>query len=243
MPFQDRNYTTNSRNTVEVQAVNTFTTQVYGWMTIGLALTAFIAWFVYQTGAFIKLMPFWWVTAFGTLGIAMAINAGIKRFAFSTMVFLFLAYAALEGLFFGTVLPVYAAAYGGQVIWMAFGSGALIFGLALAYGLLTKSDLTSLSRILSIGLMGLIGLTLIYFVCSFFMPMHGMMLLISYLGLIIFVALSAYDAQNIRNLSRQVDGYSGASCKLSIMCALKMYINVIMVFWYLLQIFSHSSRR
>jgi len=78
---------------------------------------------------------------------------------------------------------------------------------------------------------------------SFFVPMSGMVLLISYLGLVIFVGLTAYDAQAIRRMSYQVDGNSLVGAKLSLMMALKMYLNVIMIFWYLLQILSHSSRR
>jgi len=91
--------------------------------------------------------------------------------------------------------------------------------------------------------MGLVAITLLYMVLSMFMPMTGMMLIISYFGLVIFVGLTAYDANQIRKMSAQVDGYSVMSCKLSLVMALRMYINVIMVFWYLLQIFSSSSKR
>ncbi|MCH9634407.1 MAG: Inner membrane protein YbhL [Chlamydiae bacterium] len=237
----------NDRITIKPQSgvgqVNTFATQVYGWMTAGLALTAFVAWFIYKTGLYHAVLPFWWITAIGTFAIAMTISSRLNQISFSGLATLFLAYSALEGVFFGSVLPGFAAAFGGQIIWTAFGSASLIFAIAVAYGVFTKSDMTSLGRILSIGVIGLVAVTLLYMVLSLFMPMTGMMLIISYLGLMIFVGLTAYDANQIRKMSSQVDGYSVMSCKLSLIMALRMYINVIMVFWYLLQIFSSSSRR
>lgn len=231
------------RSPSNVGQVNTFATQVYGWMTIGLALTAFVAWFIFKSGLYHAILPFWWVTAIGTFALGMCFSTMINKLSFTGLATLFLAYSALEGVFFGSVLPGFAAAFGGQIIWTAFGTAALIFAIAVAYGVFSKSDMTSLGRILSIGVMGLVAVTLLYMVLSMFMPMTGMMLLISYLGLIIFVGLTAYDANRIRQMSEQVDGYSVMSCKLSLVMALRMYINVIMVFWYLLQILSSSSRR
>ncbi len=242
MAIYDRQYV-KPRSREEIQNVNTFATQVYGWMTIGLAFTAFIAWFVFRTGLYVKLMPFWWVTALGTFIIAMAISSSIQRISFTGLATLFMAYSGLEGVFFGTALPGFAAAFGGGVIWSAFGTAALLFALAVAYGVFGKSDMTSLGRLLSIAVIGLAAVSLLYMILSLFMPVTKMMLVISYLGLLVFVGLTAYDADQIQRMSRQVDGYSTLSMKLSLIMALRMYINVIMVFWYLLQIFSSSSDR
>ncbi len=243
MTFNNRNTIESSSSRADTSHVNTFATQVYGWMSVGLALTAFIAWFVFKTGLYAKLLPFWWVTAIGTFAIAMMISSRMSSLSFTGLASLFLGYAALEGIFFGCMLPGFAAAFGGQVIWAAFATASTVFGIAVLYGVLTKSDLTSLGRILSIAVIGLVVITLLYMVMSFFMPMTRMMLVISYLGLIIFTGLTAFDAHQIKKLSQQVNGYSLASCKLSLLMALRMYINVIMIFWYLLQIFSSSSRR
>ncbi len=226
----------------DAQAVGTFSTRVYGWMAIGLGVTAFIAYFLYRSALYVKLMPFWWVFAFAAFGIAMSFNAGLKRLSIGGVIGLFLTYAALEGVIFGTILPVFAAAFGGQVIWSAFLTASAIFALAMGYGMFTKNDLTSLGRILTFGLIGLIALTFLFMILSFFTPMPFANLLISYLGLAIFVGLTAYDAQTIRAYSMQVDVNSVASYKLSMVMALKMYINVIMIFWYLLRIFSSGRR-
>ncbi len=243
MSFNQRNVFRSTKPQVSVEGVNSFATQVYGWMSIGLALTAFVAWFTFKTGLYIKLMPFWWVTALGTFLISMGMISMINRLSFTALVGMFLSYAGLQGIFFGCMLPGYAAAFGGQIIWAAFATAALVYGIAIIYGVVTKSDLTSLGRILSVAMIGLIAITLFYVVLSMFMPVTKFTLIISYLGLIIFTGLTAYDANQIKKMSEQTDGYSLASCKLSLVMALKMYINVIMIFWYLLQIFSSSNRR
>lgn len=232
------------RQTIYPQTdVKAFSNRVYGWMALGLSFSAVVAYLIFRSGAYIALMPFWWVWAFGTLGVAMAMNVALHRFSIATVATLFMAYAGLEGIMFGTILPGFAATFGGQVIWTAFATASVIFAIAMMYGMFTKADLTSLGKILTLGLMGLIGVTLLYVILSLFMQLPMMHLLISYLGLVIFVGLTAYDAQTIRQMSTQADPNSVAGYKLSLIMALKMYINVVMIFWYLLQILSSSNRR
>lgn len=240
MALNERDYIIN-RNSSEV-AANSFATKVYAWMAIGLALTAVIAYAIFKSGLYVALMPYWWVLAFATLGIALIASSMIQKLSVPALALLFIAYAAIEGVFFGTLLPSYAAAYGGGVIWSAFATASLVYALAMGYGIFTKSDLTGVGKILTFALIGLIAVTLIYFVLSFFFALGWMNLVISYIGLVIFVGLTAWDAQQIRSLSAQVDGNSIIGYKLALMMALRMYINVIMIFWYLLQIFSSSRR-
>lgn len=239
MALQERNQV--QRSSYEL-AESSFATRVYGWMSFGLLWTALIAGLVAQTGAYMALLPFMWVFALATLGVAIAIGATVTRISFGGMAALMLTYGALEGLFFGTILPFYAAAYGGQTIWAAFLTAGLIYGIAMLYGLFTRQNLSKLSRVFQVALIGLIAITLIYFIISFFVQVSWMILLISYLGLILFTALTAFDAQQIRALSHQVDMQSPMANKLALMMALKMYINVIMIFWYLLQILAVSRK-
>lgn len=238
MSIYERDYLRGTPSGAAETAVRTFSQQVYGWMSLGLAFTALIALFVARTGLFITLAPFWWVFAFGLLGIGLGFNAAVAKGSFTTVATLFMAYAGLEGLFFGAVLPIYAAQYGGQVIWLAFGTASMIFGSALLYGKFTQSDLTSVGRILQFGVVGLFAVTLLMVVMSFFTDVTWMHLVISYIGLVIFTGLTAYEAQQIRSMSHQVAMGSSESYKLSLAMALQMYINVVMIFWYLLQIFA-----
>lgn len=232
-----------TRNTIQnSEAISSFSTRVYGWMSIGLGVTASVAYFLFKTKIYLTLLPFWWVWAFGTFGIAMAINVSVQRFSVATTAALFLAYATLEGVLFGTLLPAFAAAFGGHLIWTAFLTASSIFALATGYGIFTKNDLTGLGRILSLGLIGLIGITLVYLILSFFITLPLAHLFISYLGLVMFIGLTAYDAQTIRQFSLQAHNNAALSYKLSLVMALKMYVNVIMIFWYLLQIFSSNRK-
>jgi FtsH-binding integral membrane protein len=240
MGYTDRDYAFN-RNPSPL-ALSAFTTKVYGWMSIGLAFTALVAYFVYASGAYQKLISYWWFFGIATFGIALVISTAIERLTVPFLALLFLAYAGLEGIFFGILLPGYASAFGGEVIWTAFATAASIFLIAMAYGAFTKSDLTRIGKILSLAVIGLLAVTLVYFILSFFITLTWMNLLISYLGLVIFIGLTAYDAQQIRNLSFQTNSNPIAAYKLSLIMALRMYVNVIMIFWYLLQIFSSSRR-
>jgi uncharacterized protein len=239
MGLFDRDYVLDPR---QAQAVGTFSSRVYGWMAMGLGVTASVAYFIFKTGLFVTLMPFWWIWALATFGVAMGFNASIQRFSIGGVIGMFMTYAGLQGIMFGTILPAFAAAFGGQVIWLAFVTAASIFLLAMAYGMFTKNDLTSLGRILAFALIGLIVVSVLFMVLSFFMKLTMLNLLISYLGLVIFIGLTAYDAQTIRRYSLQADVRSLASYKLSMVMAMKMYINVIMIFWYLLRIFSSNRR-
>lgn len=240
--FNRADITTRSRAEL---AASGFATKVYGWMTLGLAVTAITCWFVWTTGLYQVLMPYWWLMGLATLGIAMTVSFRLEALKVTTLAGLFIAYAFVEGLFFGAILPAYAAAYGGGVIWSAFTVGAVVYFIAMLYGIVTKADLTRIGLILTFGLMGLIGVTLVFAVLSFFFNMTWMNLVISYIGLVIFVGLTAWDAQTIRRLSAQVGNASDSpmAYKMALMMALRMYINVIMIFWYLLQIFSSSSSR
>jgi hypothetical protein len=226
----------------KVPATSAFATQVYSWLAAGLGLTTLTTFFLAKSGLYLTLAPLWWLWTLGTMAIGFVISARIDRLAFTTVAALFLTYSLLEGLFFGTVLPLFAAAYGGGAIWLAFASACVVFALAVAYGTLTRADLTAIGQLLNIAVLGLFAVTFLYFILSFFFTLTWAQLLISYLGLAIFVGLTIADAQQIKLLSRQVVMGGEDSYKMSLMMALRMYINVVMVFWYLLQIFSSNSR-
>lgn len=229
--------------TKEQVAISSFSSRVYGWMAMGLAFTATIAYLIFATGAYVTLLPLWWLWSIGLFGVALAINFAFAKISVPGAISLFLAYSGLEGLLFGSILPAFAATYGGDVIWTAFATAAVVFCIAMGYGLFTKADLTKFGKILHIALIGLVAITVLFMIVSFFIHMPLMNLIISYIGLAIFVGLTAYDAQMIRQFSYQVQDNSEIAQKLSLICALKMYVNLVMIFWYLLQIFASSSNR
>lgn len=231
-----------ARPASDESAVSSFASRVYWWMTMGLGITSCVAYLLAKSGLYVVFMPFSLLLILGTLGITIYITRKAHTMPFPKMVTWMVAYAVIEGLFFGTILPVYAMTYGGDVIWMAFITASVLYGIAAAYGSATRSDLTQIGKLLTMGVIALIAMTFLFFIMSFFMDVTWFMLLISYLGLGIFVGLTAYDAQTIRKLSYQAGSNSAMSNKLALMMSLKMYTNVIMIFWYLLQIFSMGRR-
>ncbi len=239
MSLYDRDY---MRSQGSAQAISTFSTKVYWWMTIGLGVTSAVAWFLASSGLFLSFMPFWWVMVLATLFITFHIARKAQTMSFPSMATWLFAYAVIEGLFFGTLLPGFAAVYGGDVIWMAFCTASVLYGIAAIYGTVTRSDLTAIGRLFTLGVMALMAITFLFFIISFFADVTWMTLLISYVGLALFVGLTAYDAQTIRHLSGQAQVGSEMSNKFALMMALKMYTNVIMIFWFLLQIFAGGRR-
>jgi uncharacterized protein len=239
MSIWERDYSHDEHTAV---AAGSFARRVYSWLTLGLLTTALTAFGVMHFQLVPYLLPYWWVMLFGAMGVGMAVNAKMQSIAVPTMVGLLGLYSVLQGLFYGTILPLYAHQFGGDVIYLAFLTAGLVFGMSVLYGAFTKVDLTRFNKIVQMGLLGLITISVFYFIISLFRPLSGSMLLISYIGLIIFVAMTAMDAQQIRRLSYQVSDNSAMAQKLSLMVAFRMYINVIMIFWYLLQIFASNRR-
>ncbi|WP_276815941.1 Bax inhibitor-1/YccA family protein [Chlamydia gallinacea] len=237
MGLYDRDYAQESRMS------GTFVSRVYGWMTAGLAITTFVALGLYFSGLYRSLFSLWWIWFPATLGVSFYINAKIHKLSVPAVAGLFVTYSVLDGLFFGTLVPVYALHYGGNVVWAAFGSAGLIFGIAAAYGAFTKTDLTQVSKILTLGLVGFVLVSGIFAIVSLFIYMPVFYLFICYIGLLMFVGLTVVDAQTIRKVSQTVGNDGDLSYKLSLILALEMYCNVILVFWSLLQIFSSSGRR
>jgi FtsH-binding integral membrane protein len=224
----------------QATSVTTFSSQVYTWLTSGLGLTALIAFLAYRNSWYIQLLPYNMLIVLAAFGLSMVINLGINRISFPVAGALFMGYSLLQGLLFGTILPLYAIQYGGDIVWVAFATAAVLFATATIYGRVTRQDLTHMSQLLNFGVIALMVISLLFAVLSMFMRVGMFDLLIAYAGLAIFIGLIVTDSQQIRLMSAQVDMRSQSSYKLSLIVALKMYINVIMVFMYLLRIFASN---
>lgn len=238
MSFEDRDWA--RAGTVPAAQVTSFASLVYNWMSTGLGLTACVAYFIYQMQWHPYLLAWTLPIVLVQLGVVFAIQAGMRSWSFETLLSMFYLYSGLNGLVFGSILPLYALRYGGDIIWVAFATCAAIFFAATVYGRSTKTDLTRYASLLQFGLYGLIALSVSSIILSFFMNVSGMTLMIAYIGLVVFVGLMVMESQQIRRLSAQCDMNDPNSRRLALMCALGMYINIVTVFWYLLRILSSS---
>ncbi len=213
---------------------------VYGYMTAGLALTALTAYLTSTSRTMLQLLygnPFLSIVLVVVqLGLVFFLSSRIEKMARTTAIVTFLAYSALMGLSMSSIFLVYA----GTVIYQAFFSTALMFLAATLWATFTKRKLASGGNYGKIGHVGLIIASLI----NLFFYSSTMNLIISAVGVVLFVGLTAWDTRKIVEMNREygsemtIEEYT----KLGIIGALDLYLDFLNIFMYLLRIFGHSSR-
>ena len=214
--------------------VNEFIRSVYNWMAIGLALTGFTAYYVANTPALVQAVfgnqILFFGLIIGQLGLVFFISARIQKLQASTATALFVLYSVLMGVTMSFIFLVYTA----SSITSTFFICAATFVACSVYGWTTKRDLTSLGGFLFMGLIGII----IASVVNMFIRSSAMHMIISYIGVLVFVGLTAYDTQHLKTmaLNQPDDLEAGVIRKGAIMGALKLYLDFINLFLMLLRI-------
>ena len=133
--FKNFNRTSFDGTSVYKSSRTSFATFVYSVMTAGLSLTGAIAFFLVYTPFYATILPYVSLIILGTFGLGMAMSMGMRHFSTSTLSLLFALYSVLKGLFFGALLPIYAAKIGGPMVGLAFLSAAAVFGGAAEYAI------------------------------------------------------------------------------------------------------------
>ena len=209
-----------------------FMQKVYLWMTLALSLTGFVA---YRTTQSEFLLGLIFGSSFGFIGIILVelalvfwISSGIQRISSNMAIGLFLLYSVLNGF----TLSILLIAYTGASVASTFFITAGMFGAMSVYGYSTKQDLSSWGNLL---FMALIGLILASFV-NIFLQSAGLYWIISYVGVLVFVGLTAFDTQKIKQLAAQVIAESEVGRKVAILSALTLYLDFINMFIFMLRI-------
>ena len=214
--------------------VNEFIRSVYNWMAIGLALTGFVAYYVANTPALVEIIfgnrLLFFGLIIGELALVFMISARIQKMQASTATALFVIYSILNGATLSFVFLVYTA----SSITSTFFICAATFVACSLYGWTTKRDLTSMGGFMTMGLIGII----IASVVNLFFRSSAMSMIISYIGVIVFVGLTAYDTQHLKTmaLNQPDDLEAGVVRKGAILGALKLYLDFINLFLMLLRI-------
>lgn len=222
-----------SRQSVSISN-STYMSQIYIWMTLGLALTGVIAMFVADSVS-IRQVVFGNTFTFIILivlqfGLVIGLSAAINKLSGGMATLLFLLYSAISGVTFSSIFLVYTT----ESISTAFFTSAGMFLLMSVYGSVTKRDLTSLGSFLFMGLIGIIIASIV----NIFLKNSTMSLVISCIGVIIFTGLTAYDTQKLRRLGNNIDlNDSNTVRKMVILGALTLYLDFINLFLMLLQLF------
>ncbi|MFA5570917.1 MAG: Bax inhibitor-1/YccA family protein [Sphaerochaetaceae bacterium] len=211
---------------------------VYMWMTLGLTATAVVAYAVASSPA---LMSLFLGSTFGFMfiiiaqfGLVIYLSSRLQHMSSTSAIVAFIGYAILTGITFSSLFYVYS----GQSISQAFFTAALLFAGMSLYGMTTKRALHSIGQYLIMGLWGVIVISII----NMFIKSSALELGISFLGVILFLGLTAWDTQKIKQLN---DSYGSEMdehtyIKLSIMGALMLYLDLINIFLYLLRIFGRQ---
>ena len=225
-------YTSPMGQTQSTVKVNSFVMSVYNWMMIGLGLTAFTSYFVASSPAIFSMVyPMMLPLIFAELGLVFFLSARIQKMKASTATSMFVLYSILNGVTLSVIFYAYAA----SSIVSTFFVTAATFGAVSVYGMVTKRDLTGMGSFLMMGLIGII----IASVINIFIGSSAMEMIISYVGVLIFTGLTAYDTQQIKQMAAaQPADASGAMIrKGALMGALKLYLDFINIFLFLLRIF------
>lgn len=222
--------------TQDAAVAKSFMTQVFGWMTLAMFVTAVTAyWFsssesmmrslINETGGMTGLG---WIVTLAPIGFVLLMSFGFQRLSPAVLTLLFISFSVLMGMSLSFILLIYTAAS----VYKTFAITAAMFGIMAVTGYTTKTDLTKFGSIMMMGLIGLMVAMLV----NFFLKSGTMDYIISVVGVLIFTGLTAYDVQRLKRMGAGAGEYGEANArKLSILGALTLYLDFINLFMFLLR--------
>ena len=228
----DRNFSTATKSEAQVdQGLRSYMLRVYNYMATGLGLTGLTAYFVAITPSLFNAIygtPFYWIVALAPLGFVFYLSARLHKISFAKAQTVFWIFSGVMGLSMAYIFIAYTGASIARVFFITAGTFA---GMSL-YGYTTKKDLTGWGSFLFMGLIGII----IAMIVNIFLQSGMLSFIISCVGVLIFVGLTAYDTQRIKEMYYASD-HPEISGKKAIMGALKLYLDFINLFIMLLHLF------
>lgn len=213
---------------LEVKA-GQFVNAVYGWMFLAMLLTAGISYITATNPALFGFtLKSFYILMLLELGLVWGIGLGFNKLSSMGATIMFFVYSAINGLTLTPILLMYT----GASVFITFMVCAAMFGTMSLIGLTTKKNLDGIGRIAIMGLIGII----IASIANWFIGSSSMDFIITYLGVVIFVALTAYDNQKIKQIGMNIDINSPYANKYAVYGALTLYLDFINLFLFLLRI-------
>jgi FtsH-binding integral membrane protein len=216
--------------------VASFLTAVYGWMCLGLAITAATAWYVANTPTLLRAIVenrgILMALMIAQLGLVFVLSARVQKMAATTASLLFVAYAALTGVTLSFILLLYT----GESISTTFVITAGAFGGMALYGTTTGRSLEGFGQFLFMGLIGVVLASIV----GLFWHSDGLQFILSVVGVIVFAGLAAYDAQRLKVMA--LSAPEGPISTYAVVGALKLYLDFVNLFLFLLR-FTGNRRR
>ncbi|MBO6145117.1 MAG: Bax inhibitor-1/YccA family protein [Prevotella sp.] len=207
--------------------------KVYVWMTLALVITGFTAYGVANSPGVLQAIYsnsiVFWGLIIAEFALVIGVSSAINRLSLTTATLMFILYSVINGALLSYIFLAYTASSVSTVFFITAGT----FGAMALVGYTAKTDLTSLGKILFMALIGLIIATLV----NVFIKSSGMTLILSYIGVLVFVGLTAYDSQKIKQMLLQAPDAGEGAQKLALLGALTLYLDFVNLFIYLLRIF------
>ena len=226
---------------VEQTQVKNFMANVFAYMFMALAISALFAYLFATNLSLLQylisssgrgLSALGYIVMLAPIGFVLLMSFGYSRLSAPVLILLFVVYSAITGISFSFILLKYTA----NSVLGCFLSAAAMFGIMAFMGYTTKQDLTKFGRIMIMGLIGIIVASLI----NLFMGSPTMSYLISFVGVMVFTGLTAYDVQKLKNIGAGLQ-YANVPAtdvkKASILGALNLYLDFINLFLFLLRLF------
>ena len=211
--------------------------KVYVWMTLALVITGATAYGVATSPGLMMTIAtnqlLFWGLIIAEFGLVIAISAAINKLSLTTATLLFILYSVSNGATLSFIFAVYTMSSIASVFFITAGT----FAVMAVVGYTTKKDLTSMGKILLMALIGIIIATVV----NIFLKSTGLEMIVSYLGVLIFVGLTAYDSQKIKQMLQTAPDAGEGAQKLALLGALSLYLDFVNLFIYLLRIFGRRE--
>ena len=207
--------------------------KVYVWMTLALVITGATAYGVATSPGLMMAIAtnklLFWGLIIAEFGLVVAISAAINKLSLTTATLLFVLYSVINGATLSFIFAIYTMSSIASVFFITAGT----FAVMAVIGYTTKKDLTSMGKILFMALIGIIIATIV----NIFLKSTGLQMIVSYLGVLIFVGLTAYDSQKIKQMLLMAPDAGEGAQKIALLGALSLYLDFVNLFIYLLRIF------
>ena len=207
--------------------------KVYLWMSLALAITGFTAFYVANSQtlmmAILGNQLVFWGLVIAELALVVGLNAAINKLSLTTATIMFVVYSVINGVTMSFIFLAYTFSSVASVFFITAGT----FAAMALFGYFTKTDLTSFGKLFMMALIGIIIATIV----NIFVKSEGLTMILNYLGVLVFVGLTAYDSQKIKQMLLTAPDAGEGAQKLALLGSLSLYLDFINLFLYLLRIF------
>lgn len=215
-----------------------FIAGVFSWMFVALGISSIAAYLFANTPSLLQLLIdpttgqasiLFYVAMFSPFAFVLIMSFGVNRISYLGLSLLYIAYSAATGISLSFILLIYTASSVSGV----FLTSAVVFGIMAVAGYTTKTDLTKFGSLMMMLLVGIIVASIV----NFFLHSSGLEMLISYIGVAVFVGLTAYDVQKLKRIGAGLEYGDASAKKMALMGGLTLYLDFVNLFLFLLRIF------